>query len=120
MDMNYSEFLDLETGKCAFDTQEFCDLLEYAKQYPEEIDWENMDEDYWMESETAIRDNKELMRYYTVGYFGDMPSAVRGIIRDMNRVGLSGGTFSLTEAVKMVQDNNKRFYDLLDRAFEEA
>jgi len=59
-------------------------------------------------------------QYYTVGYFGDMPSAVRGIIRDMNRVGLSGGTFSLTEAVKMVQDNNKRFYDLLDRAFEEA
>lgn len=58
--------------------------------------------------------------YYTVGYFGDLPSAVRGIIRDMNRQGLSEGTFSLTEAVKMVQDNNKRFYDLLDRAFEEA
>lgn len=59
-------------------------------------------------------------QYYTVGYFGDIPSAIRGIIRDMNRTELSGGVFSLTEAVKMVQDNNKRFYDLLDRAFEEA
>jgi hypothetical protein len=58
--------------------------------------------------------------FNTVGYFGDIPSAVRGIIRDMNRTELSGGVFSLTEAVKMVQDNNKRFYDLLDRAFEEA
>ena len=79
MEMNYSEFLDLETGKCAFDTQEFCDLLEYAKQYPEEIDWENMDEDYWMESETAIRDNKELMRYYTVGYFNNLGWTEQGL-----------------------------------------
>lgn len=59
-------------------------------------------------------------QFYTVGYFGDIPSAVRGIIRDMNRLGLSEGIHSLTEAIKIVQDNNKQFYDLLDRAFEEA
>ena len=58
--------------------------------------------------------------YYTVGYFGDIPSAVRGIIRDMNKLGLSEGIHTLTEAVKIVQDNNKQFYDLLDRAFEEV
>lgn len=58
--------------------------------------------------------------YYTVGYFGDIPSAVRGIIRDMNRLGLSEGIHSLIEAVTIVQENNKKLYDLLDRAFEEA
>lgn len=59
-------------------------------------------------------------QYNTVGYFGDIPSAIRGVIRDMNRLGVSEGVHSLTEAVKIVQDNNKKLYDLLDRAFEEA
>lgn len=58
--------------------------------------------------------------FRTVGHFGDIPSAVRGVIRDMNRLGLSEGIHSLTEAIKIVQDNNKQFYDLLDRVFEEA
>jgi hypothetical protein len=58
--------------------------------------------------------------YNTVGYFGDIPGAVRGIIRDMNRNALSEGLYDLIEAVKIIQDNNKQFYDLLDRAFEEA
>lgn len=72
MEMNYSEFLDVKTGKCEFNTPEFYELLEYAKQYPAEIDWESMDENYWMESETAFRDNKALLGYYSVGYFNNM------------------------------------------------
>lgn len=79
MEMNYSEFLDLKTGKCDFNTPAFYELLEYAKQYPEEIDWENMDDNYWMESETAIRDNKALLGYYTVGYFNNMAWTEQGI-----------------------------------------
>ena len=79
MEMNYSEFLDLETGKCAFNTQEFYDLLEYAKQYPAEIDWESMDEAYWMDYETSIRNNKELLRYQTVGYFNNIGWTEQGV-----------------------------------------
>lgn len=78
MEMNYSEFLDLKTGKCDFNTPAFYELLEYAKQYPEEIDWESMDDNYWMESETAIRDNKALLAYYTVGYFNNMAWTEQG------------------------------------------
>jgi len=59
-------------------------------------------------------------QFYTVGYFGDVPSAVKGIIRDMNRLELSEGVHSLTEAVNIVQENNKQLYDLLNRAFEEV
>ena len=79
IEMNYSEFLDVKTGKCEFDSQAFYDVLEYAKHYPAEIDWESMDENYWMESETAIRDNKELLRYYTVGYFNNMGWTEQGL-----------------------------------------
>ncbi len=79
MEMNYTEFLDVKTGKCEFNTPEFCELLEYAKQYPAEIDWESMDDAYWMESEAAIRENKEFLRYYTVGYFQNMAWTEQGL-----------------------------------------
>ena len=91
MEMNYSEFLDLKTGKCDFNTPAFYELLEYAKQYPEEIDWESMDDNYWMESETAIRDNKALLSYYTVGYFNNMAWTEQGVFgEDVALVGFPG------------------------------
>ena len=91
MEMNYSEFLDLKTGKCDFNTPAFYELLEYAKQYPEEINWEEMDDNYWMESETAIRDNKALLAYYTVGYFNNMAWTEQGVFgEDVALVGFPG------------------------------
>lgn len=91
MEMNYSEFLDLKTGKCDFNTPAFYELLEYAKQYPEEIDWESMDDNYWMESETAIRDNKALLSFYTVGYFNNMAWTEQGIFgEEVALVGFPG------------------------------
>lgn len=91
MEMNYSEFLDLKTGKCDFNTPAFYELLEYAKQYPEEIDWESMDDNYWMESETAIRDNKALLSFYTVGYFNNMAWTEQGVFgEEMALVGFPG------------------------------
>ena len=79
MEMNYSDFLDLKTGKCEFNSPAFYELLEYAKRYPEEIDWESMDDNYWMESETAIRENKAFLQYYTVGYFNNMGWTEQGV-----------------------------------------
>ncbi len=91
MEMNYSEFIDVKTGKCDFNTPAFYELLEYAKQYPEEIDWENMDDNHWMESETAIRDNKAFLAYYTVGYFNNMAWTEQGIFgEEVALVGFPG------------------------------
>lgn len=91
MEMNYSEFIDVKTGKCDFNTPAFYELLEYAKQYPEEIDWENMDDNHWMESETAIRDNKALLSYYTVGYFNNMAWTEQGVFgEEVALVGFPG------------------------------
>lgn len=67
MEMNYAEFLDLETGKCEFNTPAFYELLEYAKEYPEEIDWENMDDSYWEDYQYIFRENKALLQYTNVG-----------------------------------------------------
>ena len=35
---NYDRFVDWNTGKCTFDSQEFIDILEYAATYPNEDD----------------------------------------------------------------------------------
>lgn len=67
LEMNYAEFLDLETGKCAFNTPAFYELLEYAKTYPEEIDWDNMDDSYWEEYQYVMRENKAFLQYCSLG-----------------------------------------------------
>ncbi len=91
MEMNYSEFLDLETGKCAFNTPAFYELLEYADQYPAEIDWDSMDENYWMDYETSIRDNKDLLRYQNIGYFNNIAWTEQGLYgEEMAFVGFPG------------------------------
>ena len=56
-----SDFVDVNTGKCNFDSPEFISMLEFAntlpKEYPEGY-WENMD---WMAAETMYRDKKAVM-----------------------------------------------------------
>lgn len=78
MEMNYSEFLDIETGKCAFNTPAFYELLEYAKEYPAEIDWESMGEEYWMEYEYALRENRALIQYFNIGSFSSIAYTEQG------------------------------------------
>ena len=46
-----SDFVDASTGKCAFDTENFIALLEYAKSLPEELSEDYYGEDYWLQLE---------------------------------------------------------------------
>ncbi len=77
-----SRFVDAATGKCHFDSEEFIETLEFAAQFPETFDWENVDDDYWMSSETQYRDGRTLLMstgIYEIrdynrtakGYFGE-------------------------------------------------
>ena len=63
---NYEDYIDWNTGKCSFNSDEFIKLLEYANTYPkdEDINW---DEDY--ESlPTQIRNGKVLLAdIYSLG-----------------------------------------------------
>jgi ABC-type glycerol-3-phosphate transport system substrate-binding protein len=68
-------YIDKETGKCYFETAEFESLLELAKTFPEEVDYENYD---WMAEENAYRYNKTLINF---GYVSDFRSVVNTEIR---------------------------------------
>lgn len=54
-----------------------------------------------------------------VGYYGDLATSIRGVIKDMNRRQLGNGTHELREAVNMVMNNNRHFEALLEKALKE-
>ena len=81
-----SDFIDVATGKCSFDSPDFIAMMEFAKTLPEEITY---DEDYWMNFnyESQYREDKVLlydngigrisnMNYVINGYFGEEVSFV--------------------------------------------
>jgi ABC-type glycerol-3-phosphate transport system substrate-binding protein len=68
-------YVDKETGECYFDTPEFESLLELAKTFPEEFNYDNYD---WMAEENAYRYNKTLLNF---GYVSDFRSVVNTEIR---------------------------------------
>ncbi len=75
--MNYcgSDFVDVATGKCNFNTAEFKSMLEYAKTLPEEI----KDEDYdWENYQSQYRDNRALLMYMTIYNFQGLNYNING------------------------------------------
>lgn len=69
--ITFSNFVDYTNATCNFDSPEFKAILETAKKYPAEIDYDalyNDNPNYWMEQETACHENRALL--YSV-YFND-------------------------------------------------
>lgn len=69
--ITFSNFVDYANATCSFDSPEFKAILETAKKYPAEIDYDalyNDNPNYWMELESACRENRALL--YSV-YFND-------------------------------------------------
>ncbi len=82
-----SDYVDKDSDKVNFDSQEFIDLLEFTKRYPNEIDYDEFDDSYWMEQDAAYRNDETLLfRGYlynfrdsiaqTTAYFGEPVSYV--------------------------------------------
>lgn len=77
-----NDFVDVETGKCNFNSENFIAMLEYARMLPEDINWSEYGDDYWVKQDSQYRDNRTLLaecdvsnvRYvndYINGYFGE-------------------------------------------------
>ena len=98
-----SSFVDPATGKCHFDSEEFLETLEFAAQFPEVFDWENVEDDYWMTSESQYRDGRTLLmstgiyefRDYnriSEGYFGEDVTPIGFPTREGNGSVIIGST----------------------------
>jgi len=74
------DFIDVSTGKCSFDSEDFISMMEFAKTLPEEIDWDKLyeNEDYWMSYESQYRNNKTLLMRMYVGDFSNLTYQLNG------------------------------------------
>ena len=81
---NYRSFVDKETGKCSFDSDDFIKLLEFCNKFPKEYNYDDAEygEDYWNEYEARYRNGTALLnmayisrfsvlREYELGSFGE-------------------------------------------------
>ena len=101
------DFVDVDTGRCNFNSENFIALMEFAKSLPEQI---NYDEDYWMSynGESQYRENRTLLYTASIyrvselnrvinGYFGEDVSFVGfptdgeqgGVVSIYNSYGIS-------------------------------
>lgn len=75
--MNYSmwfcneQYINWKTGECSFNSEDFVKNLEFASQFPEEINYDDYDEDYWNEYQKAYRDGKTLLMISSMSTFDD-------------------------------------------------
>lgn len=68
LDMN--DFVDWATGEVDFNNQEFYDLLEFAKSFPVDYDWENSE---FESTEQRIAEGKQMLMF---GYLSDFDYAL--------------------------------------------
>ena len=73
-----TDFVDISTGKCAFDSQNFIDMLEFAKTLPEQLDEDHYNDDYWANYESQYRDDRTLLQNVYIGQVRDMNSIING------------------------------------------
>ncbi|MCM1304352.1 MAG: extracellular solute-binding protein [Lachnospiraceae bacterium] len=74
------DFVDVKSGKCSFNTEDFISMMEYAKTLPEEIDWDSLygEGDYWMTHETQYRDNRTLLMMMYISRISNLNYQLNG------------------------------------------
>lgn len=84
MVMNYcgNQFVDVSTGKCSFNSEDFISMMEYAKTLPADEGSGIYEEDYWNKYwenyESQYRQDRTLMMQVNFWKFSEMASSING------------------------------------------
>ena len=75
-----ASYIDWATGECHFTDDDFLEVLEFAKQFPVEIDYEALqnEETYWENYETMYREGRTLLMPATIANFRDYNMMEKG------------------------------------------
>lgn len=83
-----SDFVDVETGKCDFDTPGFIAIMEFAKTLPQELDddyWYNYD---WELYESQYRENRTVLNSLYINYLSNLNYQINGYMgEDVSYIG---------------------------------
>lgn len=74
MNLSLGQFIDKDTGKCYFDSQDFIDILKFAKTFDEKsfwdnIDYENLPPDFWDKYNKSYEEDRAILNYMTLSSF---------------------------------------------------
>jgi len=87
--------IDTGSVKCSFQSQEFTDILEYAKNLPEEPDPETCGEDYWRNYEVQYREGRTVLADMEISSFEDAPYYANDLFgADVSYIGFPCGNGS--------------------------
>lgn len=91
MKYNGNEFVDVKTGKCNFNTQNFIDMLEYAKTLPTDFE-SGMDDEYWDHYwetyQSQYRENRTLLMELNISDGNSVRYNVNGMMgEDVSYIG---------------------------------
>lgn len=90
-------FVNINTGKCSFQSQDFLDILEYAKSLPEAPDMDSYGEDYWRNYESQYREGRTVLAGIAVDSLDDARSYVNDLFgADVSYIGFpseNGGAY---------------------------
>lgn len=73
-----SEFVDVSSGKCNFDSQNFIDMLEFAKDLPQELSEDYYDDDFWENYDSQYRENRTVLMNCYISSVSDMNRTING------------------------------------------
>lgn len=72
------QFIDWEKGVCDFNTQSFIELLEFIKEFPEEVDEAEYTESYWDNYDSMWREGRVLCQSTTIYDFRGYNTLAKG------------------------------------------
>ncbi|MBR1771075.1 MAG: extracellular solute-binding protein [Lachnospiraceae bacterium] len=78
MEMRGADFVDVSTGKCSFDSDEFIALLEYAKTLPAELNEEDYGDNWYRNYESQYREDRTLLNRCYIGQVSNLVSTING------------------------------------------
>ncbi len=78
MSMCGSDFVDVATGKCNFDSEEFIALMEFAKELPEEMGDDYYGDDWYANYQSQYRENRTLLANCYISSTQDLVYTING------------------------------------------
>ncbi len=75
---NLNSYMDMETGECNFDGEDFIKLLEFCNRFPKESDVSKSDSDYWDEIDNGYRNGNILLGNTQVNNFSAIKTLEQG------------------------------------------
>lgn len=100
MGIRGSDFIDVSTGKCNFDSEEFISLMEFAKKLPQERGDDYYEDNWYMAYESQYRENRTLLMSCYIYDIVDMVYTINGSFgEDVSYVGFpnAGGQGSVIQ-----------------------